>query len=288
MINTPTDARQDFSYTLRAKIQTITSDFATKSGWRSFNPKDFKIEQLIVTIPHLARVFHNYRIAHISDIHYGQWISAERLEGIVQLINKHHPDAVAITGDFVSYILDEKTANMITYLKKLRPKDGIFAVLGNHDHWAGAEKVKELLQKSNIKNLTNDIYILRKREATLIFAGVDSAMIRKAHLDRVLEKMPSTGPAIMLAHEPDFAIKTAQTKRFSLQLSGHSHGGQFFIPGIGTPFRGHLSKKYPHGVYKVADMTLFTSIGLGTNTCWLRVNCPPEIAIIDLQRGTQE
>ena len=283
MLGASEESRHDFSYVLRAKIQNVSSNFASKSGWRSFNPKDFKIIHLKVDVPQLASVFRNYRIVHISDIHYGQWVSAERLEGVVELINKSCPDVVAITGDFVSYLLDGgMEEEMVEHLKKLKPKDVAVAVLGNHDHWAGAERVRDILKKSNIHDLTNDVYTIEKKGSNLIFAGVDSVMMKKARLELVLEKMPPDGPAVLLVHEPDFAVATALTKRFSLQMSGHSHGGQFFIPGFGTPFRGRHSLRYPHGLYRVGGMALFTSTGLGTNNYWLRVNCPPEIAAVDL------
>ncbi len=282
MISASEESRHDFSYVLRAKIQSVSSNFASKSGWRSFNPKDFKMKYLKVDIPRLAPVFRNYRIVHISDIHYGQWISAERLEGVVELINKSSPDIVAITGDFVSYLFDNSIEEMTEHLKKLTPRDAVLAVLGNHDHWAGAERVRGILKKSNIHDLTNDFHIIEKKGANLIFAGLDSVMMKKALLNLVLEKMPPDDPAILLVHEPDFAVETALTNRFSLQLSGHSHGGQFSIPGFGTPFRGCLSMKYPQGLYKVGNMALFTNTGLGTNNYWLRINCPPEIAAVDL------
>lgn len=171
MINASEESRHDFSYVLRAKIQSVSSNFASKSGWRSFNPKDFKMKYLKVDIPRLAPVFRNYRIVHISDIHYGQWISAERLEGVVELINESAPDVVAITGDFVSYLFDNSIEEMAEHLKKLTPRDAALAVLGNHDHWAGAERVREILKKSNIQDLTNDFHIIEKNGSNLIFAG---------------------------------------------------------------------------------------------------------------------
>ncbi|MDR1992825.1 MAG: metallophosphoesterase [Nitrososphaerota archaeon] len=284
---TANKTRQDFSYTLRAKIQKISSNFATKTNWRNFNPKTFQHPQLNIPIPHLPPIFHNYHIIHISDIHYGQWIATERLKGITTLINQTHPDAIVITGDFVSYRLDEKiTEELTAQLKKLQAKDGVFAVLGNHDHWAGTKKIKTLLKKSNIKDLSNQIHIIKRKEFKLIFAGVDSVMLKKAQLETVIKKMPKKGPAILLAHEPDFASTSALTNRFNLQLSGHSHGGQFYIPKLGTPFRGPYALHYPHGLYKINNMTLFTNTGLGTNSYWLRINCPPQIATINLLKCT--
>ena len=275
-------ARNDFTYIFRRKIQVVMSKLSSKLGLRKFDPADFKLEHVYVSIPQLPIPFRNYRILQISDIHYGQWISADRLEGVVDLINKNNPDLVAITGDFVSYLLDDSIDEMTEYLKELKPKDATVAVLGNHDHWAGAEKVRTILKKSNIFDICNNIYTVQRGSSKLIVAGVDSAMVKKDRLDVVLRKMHPDGPAVLLAHEPDFATNSAATKRFSLQLSGHSHGGQFVVPRLGTPFRGHLFRKYPVGKYKVGDMIQYTNRGLGTNSYWLRINCPPEITVITL------
>jgi uncharacterized protein len=278
-------ARSDVSYILRRKVQVEMSKLSEKLGLRNFDPDDFKIEEIYVSIPKLPISFENYRILHISDIHYGQWISSDRLEGVVDLINKNNPDLVAITGDFVSYLLDESIEKMTVQLEKLESRDGTVAVLGNHDHWSGAERVRDILKKSNIYDIGNNVYTVTREDSKLNIAGIDSAMVKKDRLDLVLEKMPLDGPAILLAHEPDFALKSSPTKRFSLQLSGHSHGGQFVIPILGTPFRGRLFKKYPLGKYKVGDMVQYTNRGLGTNGYWLRINCPPEITIINLIEG---
>ena len=274
--------RADFSYVLRRKLQVVMSKFAIRAGLQKFDPADFKIEHICLTIPQLPSVFKNYRIVHISDVHFKQWISSDRLEGVVNLINEVNPDVVAITGDFVSYLLDGSVEEMSQQLEKLKPKDATLAVLGNHDHWSGAEKVRAILKKSNICDISNSIYTVCKQGSELVFAGVDSFMVRKDRLDLVLDKLPPNVPAILLVHEPDFAEKSSGTKRFALQLSGHSHGGQFVIPRIGTPVRGRHFRKYPLGKYRVGEMVEYTNRGLGTNGYWLRINSPPEITVISL------
>ena len=122
---------------------------------RKFDPDDFKTEHQKIVIPSLAPAFRGYKIVHISDIHYGQWLSADRLRGVVDLINLTNPDIVAVTGDFVSYLLNDDIAQeMIEQLNKLKPKDATVAVLGNHDHWAGAEMVRNILRRSNIFDIS--------------------------------------------------------------------------------------------------------------------------------------
>jgi predicted MPP superfamily phosphohydrolase len=268
---------------VRQKMQLAMSGFRDKMGIHEFDPRDFEIVNLKVKIPNLDPAFNDYRIAHISDIHLGQWISAKRIEGVVNMVNKLEPDLIAITGDTVSYVVNEPVLDMLRVLKNLKPKDATVAVLGNHDHWVGAKQIRSVMDESNIIELENDVYTLKRGKATLHIAGVDSITLEKHDLDAVLNKLPSSGPAILLAHEPDFADISAATGRFSLQLSGHSHGGQMVIPMFGTPFRGSQFRKYPLGEYKVGKMVQYTNRGLGTNVFWIRINCPPEITILRLQ-----
>ncbi|MFY9637540.1 MAG: metallophosphoesterase [Methanobacterium sp.] len=267
----------------RQKMQLAMSGFRDKLGIHEFDARDFEIVDLKVSIPDLDPAFNDYRIAHISDIHLGQWISAKRIEGVVNLVNKQKPDLVAITGDSVSYVVNEPVLDMLRFLKNLKPKDVTLAVLGNHDHWMGAKEIRRVMDESKIIELENDVYTIKRGDAMLHIAGVDSITLEKHDLDAVLRKLPLSGPAILLAHEPDFADESAATGRFSLQLSGHSHGGQMIIPGIGTPFRGSKFMKYPLGEYKVEKMVQYTNRGLGTNIFWIRINCPPEITILRLQ-----
>lgn len=267
----------------RRKIQKSMTNWRKKMGKPEFKPDDFQLEQVEVRISDLDPIFNNYRIVNISDIHLGQWITPTHLNGVIELVNDQEPDTVAITGDFVSYIFDDVAEELESALKKLKPKDVSVAVLGNHDHWLGADRIREILRKCDIIDVSNDHHTLHRRKAVLHIAGVDSVMLNKHRLDIVMKKLPDEGPAILLAHEPDFADISSTTGRFSLQISGHSHGGQFIIPGLGTLIRGPLFLKYPHGKYQVNDMVQYTSRGLGTNVFWLRINCDPEITVFTLK-----
>jgi hypothetical protein len=171
---------------------------------------------------------------------------------------------------------------MITALRKLNPKDASVAVLGNHDHWMGAENVRQMLRESGVIELANDVYTLERNGASLYIAGVDDVMAFQDRLGDVLEKLPENGPAILLAHEPDFADISSKTGRFNLQISGHSHGGQIVLPGIGPVIRGPLFLRYPIGKYQVGDMIQYTNRGVGTHVFRLRINCPPEITVFTL------
>jgi predicted MPP superfamily phosphohydrolase len=275
------EPREDLTWRLRRGTQRIMSRYSKLVG-QKFNSADFEVVKIEVKIRRLPIPFQGYRIVHISDIHYGQWISADRLKGVIDLINQQKPDIVAITGDFVSYS-DKDIEDLIPALKKIHAQDATVAVLGNHDHWVSSERVRSILKESRIIELNNDVYTVNRKGFEIHIAGVDSITLNKNQLDKVLQKLPPDEPAILLVHEPDFANISAETKRFSLQLSGHSHGGQFVLPKLGTPFRGDGFKKYPLGRYQVGEMVQYTNRGLGTNAFWIRINCAPEITVIDLQ-----
>ena len=270
------------SLAFRRNLQMAMTTLSEKMGSDGFESSVFQIEHVSVTIPDLNHAFDGYRIASIADIHVGQWLNPKRLDGVIGMINRQHPDLIAIIGDLFSYEVDRYSAETIASFTKLNPKDVSVAVLGNHDHWVDEAAVRAILQQSNIVDLSNDVYTLYRGGEPLHIAGVDSVTLNKHRLDVVLSKLPPSGPAILLAHEPDFADVSATTGRFSLQISGHSHGGQFIIPSIGTLVKAPHAKKYPQGRYQVGDMVHYTSRGLGTNVFWIRVNCPPEITIFTL------
>ena len=271
------------SIALQRKVQLARTGINEKIGGQAFDRSQFDIVPLSLFVSDLDPAFHGYRIVQISDIHLGQWITPERLDGVVDLVNEQEPDLVAITGDCVSYVLDGLADDLGSSLAKLQPKDATVAVLGNHDHWMGAENIRSIYRLSHVIDLSNDVLTLRRGDAVLNIAGVDDVLVNRQRLDLVLKKLKSGGPAVLLAHEPDFAEISAKTGRFCLQLSGHSHGGQLVLPKIGTPIRGFMFGKYPLGRYQVGDMVQYTNRGLGTNLIWSRINCPPEITVITLK-----
>lgn len=251
---------------------------------KKFSVKKIEIVEIDIELDNLGWNFHNYRILNLTDIHLGQWINPDYLDELVDYVNTLNVDLITLTGDYFSYVIDDYIESLEHSFKKLKAHDGKFGVLGNHDHWMGAEKVRNIFKGSDIVDLSNDVVTIKKDKDCLNIAGVDSCTVCADNLDKVIAKMPKNIPTILLAHEPDFAKESSQTHLFDLQISGHSHGGQFIIPKFETtPFRGPNSTKFPVGLYKVGDMIQYTSKGLGTNSFRIRINCKPEITIITLK-----
>ena len=251
---------------------------------KEFNPKKIDLVEVDIVLNNLGKNFQNYRILNISDIHLGQWINPEYLNDLVDYVNTLNYDLIVLTGDYFSYNIENYEAALEKSLKKLKAEDGKFGILGNHDHWMDADKVRGIFKNTDIYDLSNDNVVLKKGDDKINLAGVDSCTVCADNLDKVLAKLEDNCPTILLAHEPDFARESSQTGKIDLQISGHSHGGQFIIPKFETtPFRGPNSIKYPVGLYKVKDMVQYTSKGLGTNSFRIRINCKPEITIITLK-----
>ena len=255
---------------------------------KKFTPSEIDLVEVNITLPDLGKNFVNYRILNLTDVHLGQWVNPEYLSDLIDYVNTLNFDLATLTGDYFSYILDGYEDSLKDSFKKLKAKDGKFGVLGNHDHWMGAEKIRKLFKESDIVDLSNDVCVLSRGEDKLNLAGVDSSTVCADNLDKVLAKLDDC-PTVLLAHEPDFANESSQTGKIDLQISGHSHGGQFIIPKVETtPFRGPNSTKYPVGLYKIRDMMQYTSKGLGTNSFRIRINCNPEITIITLKSDKRQ
>lgn len=251
---------------------------------KKFNPKNIDLVEVNIELDDLSWNFNNFKILNLTDIHLGQWINPEYLDELIDYVNTLNVDLITLTGDYFSYVIEGYEKSLEESFKKLYAPYGKVGILGNHDHWMSSEKIREIFKNSGIIDLSNDVITLEKDGDCLNICGVDSCTVCADDLDKVIAKMPKNIPNILLAHEPDFAKESSQTNLFDLQISGHSHGGQFIIPKFETtPFRGPNSTKYPVGLYKVGNMIQYTSKGLGTNSFRVRINCKPEITIITLK-----
>lgn len=280
------DSNKPSALKVRQGLQEFMTQSREISFGTEFSKEFFDVVNVDIELDNLDFSFNNYKIINLTDIHIGQWLTPEYLDGVVDYVNTLNPDLITLTGDYVSYILEGYEKDLERSFKNLKARDGKLAVLGNHDHWLGASEIRNILKKANIKDLSNDVCTIRE---SLNIAGIDSYTVGADDLECVLNKLPQKGANILLAHEPDFAKISSKTGKFDLQISGHSHGGQFIIPGTNiAPFRGPKSTKYPVGKYKVKNMIQYTSRGLGTNTFWMRINCKPEITLFHLKSNEKQ
>jgi uncharacterized protein len=281
--------RRDF---LRILKNILFSLFAGGSGSFVYallgEPGWIDVEEVDIVLPQLSESFAGFRVLQISDIHMGGWMNRERLSHLVDLISRQKFDLIVMTGDYLlghtwSENLDDAVDAFVPEVSRLTKDHLVLAILGNHDHWTDAGKVRAMLLHSGVVELNNDVYSLKRDGHELHIAGVDDVWERKDRLDDVHKKLPETGAAILLAHEPDFADTSSRKGRFALQLSGHSHGGQVVIPFYGAPVLPHLGEKYPSGLYRVGEMWQYTNRGVGMIDPAVRFNCRPEITVFTLK-----
>ncbi len=251
---------------------------------REVETRRVEIVRLTVTLPRLAPEFDGYRLVQIGDIHLDDWTRPRRLNRIMERVNEQRPDLVAIMGDFASYSARRLDAGVLVgALRRLSARDGVLAILGNHDYLTDVGLVRRCVREGGVKGLLNEVRTLQRGEARLHVAGIDDVMEGRSRLDLVLGRLPESGAAILLAHEPDFADVASATGRFDLQLSGHSHGGQVRLPLFTRLVLPPFSQRYPGGLHQVGEMALYTNRGLGTVHARLRFLCRPEITVLTLR-----
>lgn len=257
-----------------------------------FEPNDPKVVRVEVSIQRLPEAFDGLTVVQLSDFHYGE-LCAIPIRKAVEIVKKIQPDMVVLTGDFItvpiwSHLLHDRTqaANdaepCARMLREMNLPLGMFAVLGNHDVNSDHRWITEIIEGNGIPVLSNRSVPIEKGGARFWLAGVDDVLEGKPDLEAALRDVPKEETTILLAHEPDFADQAARYP-INLQLSGHSHGGQIWLPGIGAPWLPPLGREYPRGLRKIGNLTLYTNIGLGTIRLPVRLNCPPEITLLKLR-----
>ena len=252
-----------------------------------------QLKRVEIPLRRLPHQFDGFTIVQLSDFHYEEKFSAVPIRRSVDLVNSLRPDLVVFTGDFVTAPMFRfgrhaalMAANAVfpcaALLSGIKAPMGSLAVLGNHDAYSNPALVASGLRSHGIPLLKNSCVPIERGGARLWLAGIDDALEGQPDLGAAIEKIPAGEPIILLAHEPDFADEAA-LRSVDLQLSGHSHGGQIWIPGIGAPWLPSLARNYPRGLYKIENMVLYTNIGIGTIRAPIRINCIPEVTHITLR-----
>lgn len=285
-----TISRRAFLYTGITTLSLAAAGGGSTVYPTQIEPAWIEVTQQRISLSRLGTDFAGYRIVQISDIHSDLvWTDQERVEEVVQLVNEQQPDLVVITGDFISGLANSKNLAALSPLRSLRARDGVFAVLGNHDHAGGAAQVRDMLHTYGVYELNNASHTIKRGDSKLHVVGLDDLLLPhdqvipiwsyKPLLDSILRGLPAAGETILLVHEPDFADVAATMGRIGLQLSGHSHGGQIRIPFYGPLALPALGERYPQGLYRTGNMLHYTNRGIGMVAPRVRFNCRPEITV---------
>jgi uncharacterized protein len=239
------------------------------------------VERISIPIKGLHPALEGFTIVQLSDIHLLPYTQRSLVRKAVEMVNQLQADLVVMTGDFV-YRVKRAAYELAPILAGLNARHGVYSVMGNHDYWLDYDAFMSAFKEYSLALLINQGVPITVGKGVLYLAGMDDAWSGKPDLAKALEGTPAGAPVVLLQHEPDTADQTSLDPRVSLQLSGHTHGGQVLIPGKPPFFHPYLGEKYWSGLYKVNDMWLYTNRGLGNTSVPLRINCPPEISLFSL------
>ena len=247
-----------------------------------FESRWIKITEIEINSADVPDSFSGTKIVFISDIHLGPYLSSRRLSGIVNRINEIKPEMIILGGDYVHY-RSKYIAPVFSELGKLRADLGVFAVLGNHDHYADADLTKKVMVKYGINSIDNQSFWVRKGADSIKIGGVGDLQEDIQVPENTLNGLKKEDFAILVTHQPDY-IENLNADLIDLTLSGHTHGGQITFFGWWAPILpSNFGQKYRYGLVSSGKMKSYISSGVGTVLVPFRFFCRPEIVIIKLE-----
>ena len=251
---------------------------------RLIEPYNYLISENDIFIRDLAPAFEGFRITQLTDIHHSRILGISEVRRVVSLAQQTKPDMFVLTGDYSTsyrrYI--EPCAEA---LSALSAPEGVWAVLGNHDHYTDPELTTRALQRQHIAVLNNAHTTLRRRSDSLQLSGIDDWTWNATDWSRAFSGLNAKAPTILLSHQPT-VLDLEQTSNVSLIISGHTHGGQLNFPFLGAPARLFTNDlKYARGLFRRGETQLYVSSGTGVIGLPLRFGVRPEIAVLRLRRA---
>ena len=262
---------------------------------------NIKVLKYTLFFDDLPSSFDGYQLTQISDIHAGNITSLDNLKHTISLINSQNSDVIFFTGDLVNNEAVELTP-WINTLSKLKSKDGIYSILGNHDYgdyrsWPSEKEkidnfnmIKQYQKDIGFDLLINDSKYIQRGNQKLAIVGVENwgnGFRKYGDLSKASEKIKSKDFKILLSHDPTHWEKKVlnEIDNYQLTLSGHTHGGQFGIEIPGYVKWSPVSWRYKYwaGIYKEKNKYINVNRGLGTTAVPGRLGVWPEITVITLK-----
>lgn len=270
--------------------------------WAYFiEPSRLVITRADVYVKNWNRAFEGMRIVMIADIHGGSNnVDEAKIDRVVEAANAEKADLIVLLGDYVSQQYWDRSklkmpvSTIAEHLKPLKARYGVYAVLGNHDVWNDAPKITAALRSAGINVLQHqvatidiggaDLRLLGLRDHTL----VDKWNIYSKEARAVVDSSKGTGDIIVLSHSPDMIrLITGKYKvsdHIKLFLAGHTHGGQVWLPLIGSPIvPSSYGQKYARGHITEEGVEMYVTTGIGTSILPIRFLVPPEITVLTVK-----
>ena len=244
-------------------------------------PKWAELNTIDVVIDGLPAPFEGFTIAHLTDVHRHEPIGLPYIRRCLNLAAGANPDVVAFTGDFVSQTADYMPG-LAAEIRTLAERFATYAVLGNHDYWAGADRVRDSLEEVGVRVLVNEAIAVERDSASLSLVGLDDLWEGKPDLDRALARVPSESIKVVLEHNPDLIDDFAE-RGIELALCGHTHGGQVALPFVGPLIvPSKFGTKYAKGLFRMGKTQMYVNKGIGAIRPAVRFLTRPEVAVVRL------
>lgn len=286
--------RQVLKYGLRG-----LAAFGVAKGFYNTNASQVLLNKVDVRIKALPAAFNGFTIGLLSDLHSSFIVSKDLITSAAGLLMKQRPDLIALTGDFVTgstkflsgsagEFKQENLSKCVDALSGIKARFGVYGVLGNHDFWSGKEAVRaittQFTKNLGVVWLRNRAVEIEKGAASISLLGVDDYWEAGSSLPDACKGLGKEDVRILLSHNPDINEEIELSKeRIDLVLSGHTHGGQIVVPFIGQPIMpSKFGQKYRIGLVRDGGRQTFVTTGVGHLLFPIRLNCPPEAALIRL------
>jgi predicted MPP superfamily phosphohydrolase len=237
------------------------------------------VTRVEVPLRHLPPDLDGLSVVHLSDVHYGMLHENGRLSDLVRRVNELKPDMVVFTGDLVDAAVSHME-EMAGPLSALKASYGLFAVMGNHEFFAGASRAEAIMKQAGIQVLRNEVRVL---PGGLQVLGIDDPAVARSggalpDFEGLIQGLDPGKPSLLLYHQPS-RFEEGAAGKVGLQLSGHIHGPQLL------PMVPLVKLFYPRmqGLFHLEDSYLYISRGVGTGGPPMRLGSPPEIVHITLR-----
>lgn len=257
----------------------------------NYAPARVNVRYETVQSENIPESLNHIQIVYFSDLHYNMYMDEARFQQAIDKIIEIDPDIILFGGDLfdhpsVNYPAEETINTLIAQLQSLEAKLGKYAVYGNHDLESPASKelVYSTLTAADFEVLENEnIRIYNNDNKFIQLVGLDCELLGNVDINQAFLYVENNIFTITMVHTPDTVSQVPQNPT-ELVLSGHSHGGQVYIPLLGPLERVSYAEIYNHGIYKVGNIQLDVSNGLGTTREDIRIFSEPEIVVYTIIR----